>query len=182
MGRDGRGRIRRVKDNVCNSNLPTGMKLQWGPYSRFPSCVHHHHSPTISGAPYTMGISPCDTADHVTSIMGRSGEGCVAEMVERKQLDLVIKAAWEENDFSSTLSCACTLCRNIPSPEAIVLSWILTLRMMSLCTLTSGRRVATLCLPISHLQELNTHIQIHSCSTQFQKCIHRSCDSHVTYM
>ena len=103
MGRDGRGRIRRLKDNVWNSNLPTGMKLQWGPHSRFPSCVHHHHSPTISGAPYTMGISPRDTADHVTSIMGRSGEGCVAEMVERKQLDLVIKAAWEENDFSSTL-------------------------------------------------------------------------------
>ena len=93
MGRDGRGRIRRIEDNVCNSNLSTGMKLQWGPYSRFPSCVHHHHSPTISRAPYTMGISPRYTADHITNVMGRSGEGGVAEMVERKQLNLVVKAA-----------------------------------------------------------------------------------------
>ena len=33
------------------SNLSTGVKLQWGPYPWFPSCVHHHHFPIISGAP-----------------------------------------------------------------------------------------------------------------------------------
>ena len=40
-----------------------------------------------------MGIPPCDTADHITSVMCRGGEGGMTEMVERKQPDLVIKAA-----------------------------------------------------------------------------------------
>ena len=39
------------KTMQSNSNLLTSVKLQWGPYPWFPSCVHHHHSPIISGAP-----------------------------------------------------------------------------------------------------------------------------------